>query len=159
MRAHSPPADSDDELEKRLTKLRQVKGATPYGEGIKANPGKKEEEEIKPAKPKYDFTDETIHYEGKPAKADLYLNLALGTTLLWLPLTFAAVGRALFVNYKFTDKRFIVTTAAPWSTETTQVAYQEVKDVITIGRALGAWGDLLVTLRNEDKVEMRSVEG
>jgi hypothetical protein len=26
------------------------------------------------------------------------------------------------------------------------VAYQEVKDVVTVGRALGAWGDLVITL-------------
>ncbi len=30
--------------------------------------------------------------------------------------------------------------------EQTDVAYQEVKDVVTVGRALGLWGDLVVTL-------------
>ncbi len=40
--------------------------------------------------------------------------------------------------------------------EQTDVAYQEVKDVVTVGR--GLWGDLVVTLNNGDKVELRSLE-
>lgn len=42
------------------------------------------------------------------------MNLAFGATILWLPLTFAAIGRAAFVKYKFTDKRISVATTAPW---------------------------------------------
>ena len=36
---------------------------------------------------------------------------------LGLPLTAAAVGRAAFVKYRFTDRRFSITTAAPWKSE------------------------------------------
>lgn len=36
---------------------------------------------------------------------------------VWLPLTIGAVGRAAFVKYRFTDKRFSVTTTAPWKSE------------------------------------------
>ena len=43
-------------------------------------------------KPEYDYTGEVLHWEGKSAQGDLIFNLALGTTLVWLPLTFAAVG-------------------------------------------------------------------
>lgn len=50
-------------------------------------------------------------------RGDLALNLALAGTLLWLPLTFAAVGRAIFVNYRFTDKRVSVTTTTPLNSE------------------------------------------
>lgn len=35
--------------------------------------------------------------------------------------------------------------------------YQEVKDVVTVGRGLGFWGDMVITLRNNDKVELRSL--
>lgn len=42
------------------------------------------------------------------------MNLLFGTSILWLPLTFAAIGRAAFVKYKFTDKRISVATTAPW---------------------------------------------
>ena len=41
--------------------------------------------------------------------------------------------------------------------EQLDAAYQEVKDVVTIGRGLGFWGDMVVTLRNNDKIELRSL--
>ena len=41
-------------------------------------------------------------------------NLALGATLLWLPLTAAAIGRGAFMKFRFTDKRVSVITSAPW---------------------------------------------
>ena len=63
---------------------------------------------------KYDFRDETVHWEGPPHRGDLAINVLLGTTLLWLPLTAAAVGRAAFINYRFTDRRLSVSTTAPW---------------------------------------------
>ena len=56
---------------------------------------------------------------GPPHRGDLAVNIAFGATLLWLPLTFAAVGRAAFVSYKFTDKRISVQTSAPWKSEHT----------------------------------------
>lgn len=58
-----------------------------------------------------------MFYEGKPHGGDLAVNIALGTTLVWLPLTFAALSRALFVYYKFTDRRLSVVTNAPWKGE------------------------------------------
>lgn len=77
---------------------------------------------------------------------------------MWLPLTAASVGRAAFVKYRLTDRRLSVITTAPWKQEQTDVAYQEVRDVVAVPRGVGAWGDMVVTLRNGDKVEMRSVE-
>ncbi len=41
--------------------------------------------------------------------------------------------------------------------EQLDVPYQEVKDVVTVGRGLGFWGDMVVTLRNNNKVELRSL--
>lgn len=70
-----------------------------------------------PAKPEYDFAGETTFYEGAPHNGDLAINMALGTTLVWLPLTAAAVGRVAFVKYKFTDRRLSITTDAPWKSE------------------------------------------
>lgn len=64
--------------------------------------------------PKYDYEGEELHWEGTPHRGDLVTNLALGATLLWLPLTAAAVGRGAFIKFRFTDKRVSVITAAPW---------------------------------------------
>ena len=67
--------------------------------------------------PVYDYTGETVFYEGTPHRGDLAINVALGTTLVWLPLTFAAISRAAFVKYRFTDRRLQVSTTAPWKGE------------------------------------------
>ncbi|KAG2430980.1 hypothetical protein HYH02_013513 [Chlamydomonas schloesseri] len=155
--------DEDAELEKRLAKLRQAKGATPYGEGVKAAPKKVAEEAPAPKKKKvekvvYDYSDEKLHYEGPPHRGDLAVNLALGTTLFWLPLTIAALGRGLFVQYRFTDKRISVKTTAPWKNEQLDAAYQEVKEVRSIPRGVGAWGDMVVVLRDGSKIEMRALD-
>jgi len=37
-------------------------------------------------------------------------------------------------------------------------AYQEVKDVRVVSRGLGAWGDMVIELKNGDKLELRSLE-
>jgi hypothetical protein len=42
--------------------------------------------------------------------------------------------------------------------EQTDVAYQEVKEVTTVGRMLGLWGDLIVTLKDNSKVEIRMLD-
>ncbi|GLC47193.1 hypothetical protein PLESTB_001622300 [Pleodorina starrii] len=155
------PADVDDEeLERRLAKLKQAKGETPYGQSSKAPPKPVEEAPKKKKKEKvvYDFSDEVLHYEGPPHRGDLAINLALGTTLFWLPLTIAALSRGLFVNYKFTNKRISVSTNAPWKTEQLDAAYQEVKEVRSIPRGIGAWGDMVVVLKDGSKIEMRALD-
>ena len=40
----------------------------------------------------------------------------------------------------------------------TDCAYQEVKDVRVVSRGLGAWGDMVIELKNGDKLELRSLE-
>lgn len=110
------------------------------------------------AKPAYDWSNESVHYEGPPHRGDLVTNLVMGATLAWLPLTFAAVGRAIYVTYRFTDKRMSVTTVTPFKSEQTDIAYQEVKDVVIVGRGVGLWGDMVVTLKDGSKVELRALD-
>lgn len=105
-----------------------------------------------------EYSGETIFYEGSPHSGDLAVNLLLGVTILWLPLTFASVGRKAFVKYKFSDKRISITTTAPWEKNQTDVAYSQVRDVVAIGRGIGAWGDMVITLKNGDKLEIRSLD-
>lgn len=120
--------------------------------------GKKESiPEKKAVKPKYNFSGEELHFESPPHRGDLAANVLLGATLLWLPLTIAAVTRAAFVKYRFTDKRISVITSAPWKSEQLDAPYQEVADVKTVGRGIGIWGDMVVTLKNSDKIELRSL--
>ena len=41
--------------------------------------------------------------------------------------------------------------------ETLDVPYQEVTDVVTVGRAMGLWGDMVITLKDTTKLELRSL--
>ena len=49
----------------------------------------------------YDYSKETVYFESTPSLGDLAVNVVLGATLLWLPLTFAAIGRVAFVKYRY----------------------------------------------------------
>jgi hypothetical protein len=105
------------------------------------------------------WTSESTWWEGKPAAGDLAINVALGISLIWLPLTLAALGRYLFVQYRVTDRRVRVSTNAPWNKEQLDASYVQVSDVTAIGRGLGFWGDMVITLRDNTKIELRSVPG
>jgi len=46
----------------------------------------------------------------------------------------AALGRAAFVRYRFTDRRLSVISNAPWKQEQLDADYRDVKQVLTVGR-------------------------
>eukprot|EP00803_Ostreobium_quekettii_P010792 evm.model.scf_1046.2 EVM.evm.TU.scf_1046.2 scf_1046:16695-19238(-) len=140
--------DAEAAFEDRLAGLRKGKGGASDSEAKK---GKKQEKV-------YDFKDEVVFYEGSPHRGDLAVNVALGVTLVWLPLTAAAIGRAAFVKYRFTDKRISIITSAPWQNEQTDVLYSQVREVVAIGRGVGAWGDMVITLEDNSRVEIRSLD-
>ena len=41
--------------------------------------------------------------------------------------------------------------------EQLDAAYSEIQSVISVGRGIGLWGDMVITLRNGDKIELRSL--
>jgi hypothetical protein len=67
------------------------------------------------------------------------------------------VGRFLWLRYKFTDKRILMESTSPLDAGATQILYPQIKKVVTIGRGVGAWGDMVITLSNGDNVEFRSL--
>ena len=69
------------------------------------------------SKKQVDWGKEEVFFESAPHRGDLAVNIALGATLVWLPLSIAAIGRGAFVKYRFTDKRISVVTSAPWKSE------------------------------------------
>jgi hypothetical protein len=56
---------------------------------------------------------ETILYEGPPARGEIIANVAMSWTVVWIPLTIAAIGRGLWSSYKITDKRVVVISTSP----------------------------------------------
>lgn len=57
----------------------------------------------------------------------------------------------------FAEQIILSIAATLLADEQLDAAYQEVKDVRTVGRALGLYGDVVVELRNGDKIELRSL--
>lgn len=104
-----------------------------------------------------DWGKETVFFEGRPSSGDVAVNVALGITLVWLPLTLAAIGRYAWVNYKITDKRVSVTKTSPFEQDNIDVPYKSIVDVVCIGRGIGLWGDMVLTLKDGTKTELRSI--
>ena len=99
---------------------------------------------------------EDVHYDGGPAKGDLIFNLLLSVTLIGLPFTIGAIVRAVWLRFRITSRRISVT--GGWmGKEKTQVVYSQIKEVRSVSRGFGAWGDMVLVLNDGARLEMRSV--
>ena len=101
-------------------------------------------------------TSEEVFHEGGPAKSDLIINLLMGLTLIGLPFTVGAVIRALWLRFRITSRRVSVT--GGWlGRDQTQVIYSQIKEMRSVPRGLGSWGDMVLVLNDGSRLEMRSV--
>jgi hypothetical protein len=99
---------------------------------------------------------ETVFYEGGPAKGDLLLNLLFGLTLIGIPFAVGAIVRALWLRFRITSRRIEVN--GGWlGRDRTQVVYSQIREVRSVPRGFGAWGDMVLVLNDGAKLEMRSV--
>tara|TARA_B100000965_G_scaffold383368_1_gene382527 strand:+ start:2365 stop:2775 length:411 start_codon:yes stop_codon:yes gene_type:complete len=101
-------------------------------------------------------SQEDTFYDGGPASGDLIINLIAGITLIGLPFTFGALVRALWVRYKITTRRISV--SGGWfGRDKTQVVYSQIAEIRAIPRGLGAYGDMVLVLKDGARLEMRSI--
>jgi hypothetical protein len=99
---------------------------------------------------------ESVFYEGGPARGDLIFGLLLAITLIGLPLTVGALVRALWLRYRITSRRIEVN--GGWlGRDRTQVVYSQIREVRSVPRGFGAWGDMVLVLSDGSRLEMRSV--
>ncbi|MEB3174462.1 MAG: PH domain-containing protein [Cyanobacteriota bacterium] len=99
---------------------------------------------------------ETTFYEGGPHIGDLIINILLGFTVIFLPLTVGAVVRAIWLRYKITDRRISVT--GGWmGRDRTDIVYGEMTKIAKIPRGIGLWGDVVVTLKDNSRLELRAI--
>ena len=99
---------------------------------------------------------EDVHYDGGPARGDLIFNIVLGFTLIGLPFTIGAVVRALWLRFRITSRRISVT--GGWmGKDKTQVVYSQISEVRTVPRGFGAWGDMVLVLKDGARLELRSM--
>ena len=100
--------------------------------------------------------NETVFYEGGPARGDLIVNLFFGLTLIGLPFLVGAVVRALWLRFRITSRR--VSVSGGWlGRDRTQVVYSQIREVRSVPRGFGAWGDMVLVLTDGTRLEMRSV--
>ncbi|GAB4374427.1 MAG: hypothetical protein Kow00121_18810 [Elainellaceae cyanobacterium] len=99
---------------------------------------------------------EEVYYEGGPHVGDLILNLLLGLTIVALPLTVGAIVRAFWLRYRITDRRISIT--GGWmGRDRSDVIYPEIVKVVTVPRGLGLWGDMVLTLKDGSRLELRAL--
>jgi hypothetical protein len=99
---------------------------------------------------------ENTFYEGGPHIGDLIINILLGFTVICLPLTVSAVVRAIWLRYRITDRRISVT--GGWmGRDRTDIIYGEIVKIVKMPRGIGMWGDIVVTLRDKSRLEMRAI--
>jgi hypothetical protein len=99
---------------------------------------------------------EEVYYEGGPHIGDLIISGLLAFTVICIPLTIGSIVRALWLRYRITDRRISVT--GGWmGRDRSDVIYSEITKVVTVPRGLGLWGDMVLTLRDGSRLELRSV--
>jgi hypothetical protein len=99
---------------------------------------------------------EDVFYEGGPHIGDLIINILVGFTVICLPLTVGAITRALWLRYRITNRRISVT--GGWQgRDRTDIIYNEISKIVTVPRGFGLWGDMVVTLKDGSRLELRSM--
>lgn len=99
---------------------------------------------------------EEVRFEGGPARGDLIFNVLLGFTLIGLPFTVGAVVRSIWLRFRITSRRVSVT--GGWrGKDKTQVVYSQIKEVRSVPRGFGAWGDMVLVLTDGSRLELRSM--
>lgn len=99
---------------------------------------------------------EETYYEGGPHIGDLLLNILIGFTIIGLPLAVGAVVRALWLRYRITNRRISV--IGGWmGGDRTDIVYSEIVKIAKVPRGFGLWGDMVLTLRNGSRLELRAL--
>lgn len=99
---------------------------------------------------------EDVYYEGGPHIGDLIINILLGFTVICIPLTIGAIVRALWLRYRITSRRISIT--GGWmGRDRSDIVYSEIAKVVTVPRGVGLWGDMVITLKDGSRLELRAV--
>ncbi|ELS01981.1 hypothetical protein Xen7305DRAFT_00016900 [Xenococcus sp. PCC 7305] len=99
---------------------------------------------------------EDVFYEGGPHVGDLIFNILLAFTVICIPLTVGAIVRALWLRYRITSRR--VSVIGGWmGRDQTDIIYNQVVKVVKVPRGVGLWGDLVITLKDKSRLELRAL--
>jgi hypothetical protein len=99
---------------------------------------------------------EDVFYEGGPHIGDLIINSLLAFTVICIPLTVGSIIRAIWLRYRITNRRISVT--GGWGgRDRTDIVYSEIAKIVTVPRGIGLWGDMVVTLKDGNRLELRAI--
>lgn len=99
---------------------------------------------------------EEVFYEGGPHVGDLIIGLIAGLFVITIPIAVGAIVRALWLRYSITSRR--ITVIGGWlGQQRVDVVYSEILKIVIVPRGLGSWGDMVLTLKDGSRLEMRAV--
>lgn len=113
-----------------------------------------EKEEVAVA-PKQVLEPETLFFEGPPSWTEVVLPFVSILTIIGIIPFLAALSRQLWVRYKITSRRISVQSGIGGK-DFTEIIYPDIKDLKYVYR-LGGAGDMVITLKDGAKLEMRAV--
>ena len=100
--------------------------------------------------------NEEVYYEGAPHIGDLIISLLMSIFVITIPFGIAAIARALWVRYRITNRRITVT--GGWRSQIrTDIVYAEIAKIVTVPRGFGSWGDMVLTLKDGSRLELKSL--
>jgi nitrogen fixation protein len=100
--------------------------------------------------------NEEVYYEGAPHVGDLIISLLMSVFVITIPLGIGAIARALWVRYRITNRRITVT--GGWRGQNrTDIVYAEIAKIVIVPRGFGAWGDMVLTLKDGSRLELKSL--
>ena len=100
--------------------------------------------------------NEEVYYEGAPHIGDLIISLLMSIFVITIPLGIGAIARALWVRYRITNRRITVT--GGWRGQNrTDIVYAEIAKIVTVPRGFGGWGDMVLTLKDGSRLELKSL--
>ena len=124
----------------------------------KARPKKSKQpkEKVKAASPAAVIAPEQTFFEGPPSITETLIpGLSVFTVVGVIPFT-ASLARQAWTRYKLTNRRIEVASGFQGK-DVVQVLWREIYDVKWLRRYGGAAGDVVFTLKDESKLEMRSM--
>jgi nitrogen fixation protein len=99
---------------------------------------------------------EEIFFEGGPHVGDLVIGILAGFFVITIPIAVGAIVRALWLRYSITSRRITVT--GGWmGRQRVDIVYAEILKVVIVPRGIGSWGDMVLTLKDGSRLEMRAV--
>jgi len=99
---------------------------------------------------------EEVYFEGGPHIGDLIIGILIGLTIVGIPLSVGAIVRALWLRFRISDRRISVT--GGWmGRDRSDIIYSEIVKIAKVPRGIGLWGDMVVTLRDGSRLELRAI--